>query len=154
MDLGEGWNHVVRGGGGVLSRPLPPPPLIKIPLSRSRRRPSSLKWRRPGIRPDLKPEPKSTAAPKPPAGKHMKKAAANVKTAAAALTTPNLVVQTRSSTSPLSEISDLDHLPLHACVELTRRFLTSSSFFPIGAARPRAVLKTVILFVAEYGSTP
>jgi len=42
MDLGEWWNHVVRGG--VSSRPLPLHPLIEIPLSsRSRRRPRSLK---------------------------------------------------------------------------------------------------------------
>jgi hypothetical protein len=65
------------------------------------------------------------------------------------------VVPTQSSTSPLEEISDLlDYLPIHACVELTRRLLTSISSLPTGAARPRAVLKTVILFVAEYGSTP
>ena len=42
MDLGEGWNHVVRGG--VLSRPLPHQPLFQIPLpSRSRKLPRSLK---------------------------------------------------------------------------------------------------------------
>ena len=42
MDLGKGWNHVVRGG--VLSRPLPYQPLFKIPFpSRSRKLPSSLK---------------------------------------------------------------------------------------------------------------
>ena len=74
---------------------------------------------------------------------------------AAKPSTPNLVVPNQSSTSPLEEISDpLDHLPLHACVELTRRLLTSISSLSTGAARPRAVLKTVILFVAEYGSTP
>ena len=56
---------------------------------------------------------------------------------------------------PFEGISDLlDNLPLEACVELTRRVLTSISSLPKGAARPRAVLKTVILFVAEYGSTP
>jgi len=61
-----------------------------------------------------KPELKSTAAPKRACGKSKKKAAASVKTAAA---TPSLVVSTQSPTSPLEEISDLDHLPLHACVE-------------------------------------
>ena len=101
-----------------------------------------------------KSEPKTTAAPKLAAGKSKKKTAASVKTAAAIPTTPHLVVPKRSSTSPLGEISDLDHLPLHACVKLTRRLLTSISSLPTGAARPRAVLKTVILFVAEYGSTP
>jgi len=98
-----------------------------------------------------KPEPKSTAVTKPAAGKSKKKAAASVKTAAAKPTTSDLVVPT----SPLEDISDLlDRLPLQACVELTRRLLTSISSLSTGAARPRAVLKTVILFVAEYGGTP
>jgi len=57
-------------------------------------------------------------------------------------------------TNSLEEISDLlDRLPLQACVELTRRLLTSISSLPTGSACPRAVLKTVIPFVAEYGST-
>jgi hypothetical protein len=102
-----------------------------------------------------KPKPKSTAAIKPAAGKTKKKAAVSVKTATAKPTTPEPVVPTQSSTSPLEEISDLlDHLIIQACVELTHRLLTSISSLPTGAARPRAVLKTVILFVAEYGSTP
>jgi hypothetical protein len=74
---------------------------------------------------------------------------------AAKPTTPELVVPTQPSSSPLEDISDLlGRLPLQACVELTRRLLTSLSSLLTGAARPRAVLKTVILFVAEYGSTP
>jgi hypothetical protein len=90
----------------------------------------------------------------PAAGKPKKKAP-SVKTAAVKPTISELVVPTQSSTFPLEEISDLlDHLPIQACVDLTRRFLTSISSLPTGAARPRAVLKTVILFVAEYGSTP
>ena len=98
-----------------------------------------------------KPEPKPTTAVQPAAGKSKKKVAASVKTAATKPTTPILVVPT----NPLEEISDLlDRLPLQACVELTRRLLTSISSLPTGTARPRAVLKTVILFVAEYGSTP
>jgi hypothetical protein len=102
-----------------------------------------------------KPEPTSTAAPKRAAGKSKKKAAASVKTAAAKTTPPNLVVPTQNSTSPLEEISDLlDDLPLPACVELTRLLLASISSLPTGAARPRGALKAVILFVAEYGSTP
>ena len=56
--------------------------------------------------------------------------------------------------SPLEEISDLlDNLPLKACVELTRRLLTSVPSIPSGPARSRAVLKIVVLFVAEYDST-
>jgi len=65
------------------------------------------------------------------------------------------MVPTQSPPSPLDDISDLlDRLPLQACVELTRQLLTSISSLPTGTARPRAVLKTVILFMAEYGSTP
>jgi hypothetical protein len=52
-------------------------------------------------------------------------------------------------------MSDLiDNLPLEACVELIRRLLTSISSLPKGAASPRVVLKTAIILVAEYGSTP
>ena len=97
-----------------------------------------------------KSEPKPTAAAQPAAGKSKKKIAASVKTAATKPTILVLVV----STNRLEEISDLDRLPLQGCVELTRRLLTSISFLPTGTARPRAVFKTVILFVAEYGSTP
>jgi hypothetical protein len=102
-----------------------------------------------------KPENKSPAVSKPAAGKPKKKAAASVKTAAAKPTTPKLVALAQSPSSALGEIIDLlDHLPLQECVELTRRLLQSISSLPTGAARPQAVLKTVILFVAEYGSTP
>jgi len=97
-----------------------------------------------------KPEPKHSAAPKPGAGKSKKKATTGVKTAAAKPRPPSLVVSTQPSTSPLEDISDLDHL-LQACVKLTRRLLMSTIFLATGAARPRALLKTVILFVAEYG---
>jgi hypothetical protein len=39
-------------------------------------------------------------------------------------------------------------------VELIRWLLKFIFSIPTGAARPRAVLKTFILFVTEYGSTP
>jgi hypothetical protein len=153
-DLGGGWNHVVRGGRVVKDtttsphNPKPSPqPVTEAPSQHkvsANRNTAGLK----------KPKPKSTAATKPTAGKTMKKAAASVKTAAAKPRTPDLVLPTQSSTSPLEEISDLGHLPIQACVELTRRLLTSISSLPAGAASPRAVLKTVILFVAEYGSMP
>jgi hypothetical protein len=42
---------------------------------------------------------------------------------------------------------------VNACVELTRRLLTAVPTLPFGAARTRAVLKIVVLFVAEYGCT-
>jgi len=102
-----------------------------------------------------KPEIKSTAATKPAAGKSKKKAAASVKTAAAKPTTPDLVVPTQNPTYPLEDISDLlDRLLNQACVKLSLRLLMSISSLPTRAARPRAVLKNGILFVAEYGSTP
>jgi acetylglutamate synthase len=101
-----------------------------------------------------KPQPKHAAAPKPAAAKTKKKAVAIVESAAAKPTTPNLMVTTNSSFNPLEEIYNLlDHLSLQACVELTRRRHTSISSLPTGESRPRAVLKTVILFVAVYGST-
>ena len=54
----------------------------------------------------------------------------------------------------IEEIADLlDNLPLDVCVELTRRFLPALPNLSPGAARSRAVLKTVILFIAEYGRT-
>jgi hypothetical protein len=37
-------------------------------------------------------------------------------------------------------------------VELSRRLLTSVTTLPAGTDRPRAVLKIVILSIAEYGS--
>jgi hypothetical protein len=100
-----------------------------------------------------KPEPKSTAATKPATGKPIKQVAAFAKTTTAKPTL-NLVLPTQSTTSPLEEISDLEHLPLQACVDLTHRLLTSIFSPPTGADSTRNVLKTVILFVAEYGSTP
>jgi hypothetical protein len=102
-----------------------------------------------------KPVPKAAAATKPVAATPLKVATGAVKLAAAKPKTPKLVDPNHCPFNPLEEISDLlDHLPLQACVELTRRLLTAISTLPTGAARPRAVLKTVILFVAEYGSTP
>ena len=83
-----------------------------------------------------KAEPKPPAASQRAPGKFQKKAAASAKTAAAKPAnpkTPNLVVPTQNPTSPLEEISDLlDHLPIHACVELTCRLLTPSLPFPQG----------------------
>jgi hypothetical protein len=101
-----------------------------------------------------KPMPKTAAATKPVAAKPVKKAVAIVKTAAAKPTI-KLVDPNHCPFNPLEEISDLlDHLPIQACVEITLRLLIAISTLPTGEARPRDVLKTVILFVAEYGSTP
>jgi hypothetical protein len=91
----------------------------------------------------------------PGAGKSKKQAAAKPP--------PDLEVLTQSSTSPLEEISDLlggreisdllRLLPVHECVELTRRLLTSLPSLPPGADRARALLQIVVLFLAEYDSS-
>jgi hypothetical protein len=60
----------------------------------------------------------------------------------------------QSVKSPVEEMSDLlDTLPLGAYVELTRRLPTAVPTLPSGAARSRAVLKIVVLFVAECANT-
>jgi hypothetical protein len=99
--------------------------------------------------------PKTTAAPKRAPVNSKSPTAASTKPAAAQPTPKKLVANPLPNNSPLKGISDLlDNLLLEACVELTCRQLTSISSLHTGAARPRAVLKTVILFVAEYGSSP
>jgi hypothetical protein len=141
MDLGEGWNQVVRGGRVVKATTLlPTPNHPSQSVTEAPERPKVTATRK-TARPK-KSEPKTSAASKPAAGKSEKTAAASVKTVAVKPTTPNLVVPNQSSTSRLEEISDLDHLPLDAFVQLTRRLLTSISSLPTGAARPRAVLNT------------
>ena len=66
---------------------------------------------------------------------------------------PRNVFPTQPNQSAI-EISDLlDNHPLKACVELTRRLLTSIPTLTYGPARTRGVLKIIVLFVAEYGST-
>jgi len=145
-DLGEGWNHVVRGRRVVKATTPPPnsnPKPTPQPVTEVPRQPKVTATRKTAW--PKKPEPKSAAANKPAAGKSKKKAAESVKTTAAKPTTPDLVVLTQSPTSPLEYIYDLlDLLPLQACVELTHRPLMSISSLPTWAARPRAVLKNYI----------
>lgn len=67
--------------------------------------------------------------------------------------TKELMVPLQPNQSLTEEISDLlDNLPLNASVELTCRIFTSIPILPFGAACLWAVLKTIVLFVAEYGS--
>lgn len=68
---------------------------------------------------------------------------------------PNdLVTTPHPNQSPIEEISDpLDNLPLNACVDLTRRILTSVPTITSGPARLLVVLKTVVLFVSAYSIT-
>jgi hypothetical protein len=58
---------------------------------------------------------------------------------------------TRTTESVSSDRYLLQNLPTQACAELTHRLLPTASSLPTGKARPRAVLKTAILFMAEYG---
>jgi hypothetical protein len=133
MQLGEGWSHVVRGGRGVnASKPPPTPNPIRLVTEA----------RKPIATPTSK-----TARPKKPA----LKTPAAPKAASAHPSSTKLVVNPHPTSSPLEDISDLlDQLPIDVCVELIRRLLTSISSLPSGAARPRAVLKTVIFFVLLY----
>jgi hypothetical protein len=54
----------------------------------------------------------------------------------------------------ITTYSLLAHLPLDECVQLTYRLLTSVASLPRRTARARAVLNTVIIFLAEHDSTP
>jgi hypothetical protein len=149
MDLGEGLSHVVRGWRIVkASTPSPIPKPIPQPLTEVTKRPQVTATGK-KAKPE-KAEPKTSAAPR----------AATVKTKKAATTSAKHVVASQPVTNPLPAtsqlegISDLlDNLPPDASVEPTRRLLTSISSLPKGVVRPRAVLKTVILFVVEYSST-
>jgi hypothetical protein len=51
------------------------------------------------------------------------------------------------------EISDLLYILFNACVELTRRLLTSVSILPSEPPRSWTMLKIFVLFVVEYSST-
>jgi hypothetical protein len=57
--------------------------------------------------------------------------------------TPTFPIQ-----SPIEGIAVLDNLPNQACIEVTRRLLSTASSLPNGVARPIAVLKAVILSAA------
>jgi hypothetical protein len=145
MDLGDGWSHVVRGGRVVRdSAPVPTPAPSPQPVDKAPKVPlvtATVKKAKPE-----KAVPKTAPAPKKAAAKPTKAAS----TGARLVKAPNPVANP-PSTSPLEDISDLtDSLPLEACVQLTRRLLASISSLPKGAARPRAVLKTVLLFVTKY----
>jgi hypothetical protein len=134
MDLGEGWSHVVRGGRVVratsptsIPNPQPvteAPEQPKVTATRKTAKPK-------------KPTPRPAAAVNATSAKPTKKASASYKTVAAKCQINNLVLTPQLPASVLEDISDLlDNLPLQACVELTRRMLTSIPYLPPGAARP------------------
>ena len=129
-------------------RNLSPQPITKAPKLQNVITNRKTPWPR-------KTEPKSSAATMLASGKPKKKAGARVKTVAAKPTKLDLEFPNQNSTSIRKEISDLlDRLPLPERVEQTRSFLLFISSLLNGAVHLRAVLKTVILFVAEYSSKP
>ena len=149
MDLGEGWNHVVQGGRVVKAtttpptnpHPIPPPQ----PVTEAPEQPIVTATRETAR--SQKPEPKSTAAPKRTAGKTKKMSAASVKptppnlVSPPKLRTPRILRSPRSPSPPImfgahSSAPNVHRLPHHR------------------VNSPRAILKTVILFLAEYGTTP
>jgi hypothetical protein len=147
MVLGEGWSHVVRGGRVVkAATPSPTPKPIPSQVTKALKPIVTISK----TAKTKKSTPKTPSAPKAAPVK-----STALKAVAAQPPTVKPVVTPNPINSPLEEISDLlDKLPIEACVELTRRLLTSISSLPTGVARQRAALKTVFLFVAEYGSTP
>jgi hypothetical protein len=149
MDLGEGWSHVFRGGRIVKAITPPNPKPIPQPVTEAPTDPQVTATTKKAKHD--KAEPKTIAAPSAASVQPKKVETTGAKPVAAT----QLVANPHPNISPLKGISDpIDNLPVEACVELTRRLLASILSLHKGAGRPRAVLKTVILFVAEYGSTP
>jgi len=148
--LGPGWNGVVRGGRVIRATAPPSPIPAPGPVTEEPTRKQVTPIRTKGKAP--KSAPKVTVGPKQaPVTKTSKSAKPNQ---TSQLMSKELVAPTKPTQSPIEEISDLlDSLPIQACVELTRRLLTFVPTLPIGPTRSRAVLKIVVLFVAEYGST-
>jgi hypothetical protein len=129
--LGPGWNHVLQGGSVVKSEATKghaPNPSGAGGQTRERAAPAG---GRP--KPDIPAAP--IVGPQQPQPKH---------------TDSSLPQPQRQS--PLEVIIDLlDNLPTSACLQLTRPLLSTASYVPAGDAHLRAVLKTVILFLAELG---
>lgn len=97
--------------------------------------------------------PKPTAAPKPAHVTAKWQVAKTAKPKVEDRKSANKVVPPHPNQSLLKGISDLlDKLPLDTFVELTCQLLTTAPTLPTGRAHPQAILKTVILFVVEYGS--
>jgi hypothetical protein len=129
--LGPGWNHVVRDGRVVKAQATPSITSTSSDIGRRTERQAAPTG---GQRKPACPE-VSVVESQPPRSKQTD-------------STPS----PPQGQSPLQEIADLlENLPTKACVELTRRLLSASSSLPTGEARPRAVIRTVILFIAEYG---
>jgi hypothetical protein len=126
--LGSGWNHVVQGGRIVKAHATSSPTPTTSDLDR--------RSERQAVHTDGPCKSAGLEAPVVKSLPHRSKHADS---------TP-----TRNSQSPLGGIADLDNLPTKACIELTRRLLSTAAALPTGDDRSRAILKTVILFIAEY----
>jgi hypothetical protein len=148
MDLDEGWSHVFRGRRVVKASTATSKPFTQ-PVTEAPKQPrvtATTKKAKPG-----KADPKITAAPKAASVKPKKAASTGAKPVAASPPLAN----SHPTTSPLEGISVLiDKLPINACLELTRRVFISIPSLPKGAVRSLVVLIAVILFVAEFCSTP
>jgi hypothetical protein len=114
--------------------PLPHPSLK--PLERH-------KWPAPARRPEVSAAPRKSST---------KQKASTTQCAAKPTLSEQLVTPPAVNPSAIEEISDLlDSLPMDACAVLTRRLLSTVPSHPSGLARSWGVLKTVFVFVAEYG---
>jgi hypothetical protein len=145
LSLGDGWNHVLRGGRVAKAQPARPPKPTRTKVTAAPKK-APVKSTSKKAK-SKKPAPKVSAAPKrAPTTK------ASTKECVAKPALPKqLVPPVTPSPAEISYL--LDTLPINACVEVTRRLLRTFPSLPPGPAQSRAVLKTVILFVAKYGST-
>jgi len=142
--LGPCWNHVVRRGRVVRAAPPTDPQSLtgavtEIPIRREVTN-TTKKSKNEKSEPTVGPKQARATKPKKPAKPSQPK-------------TNELVVPPQPDQSP-NEISELlDRLALNVYVQLTRKILISFPTLPSGLARSQAVIKTVVLLVAEYGST-
>ena len=134
--LGDGWNHVLRGGRVAKAQPAPPPKPTPTEVTEAPKK-APVKSTSKKAR-SKKPAPKVSVVPeKAPTTK-----ASTKQCVPKPAPTKQLVPLPTVNPSPV-EISDLlDTLPMNACVELTRRLLTAVLSLPSKPARSRAVMKT------------
>jgi hypothetical protein len=124
--LGYGWNHVVQGGCVVQAQvnSIPTPTSSELCKLNDQHAVGAGRQER-------------TAGPE----------ALVVESKAPCSKQADLTPSTPPSQSPLEETADLlEKRPTEASRKLTRRLLSTVSSLPTGKARPRTVLKTVILF--------
>jgi hypothetical protein len=127
---GHGWNHVVRGGCIVKAQSSSSPTSASSDTGRTERQVALTDGQRKPACPEV-----SAVESQSPRSKQTDSAPS-----------------APQDQTPLEGIADLlENLPNKARVELTRHLLSTASSLPTGEASSRAVLKTVILFIPEYG---